>query len=277
MSESAGSPTPRHSSLRVEPFPIDARTALLRLDGDLDLWSSPQLKSALYDLLAVGHDRLVVDLSGVGFMDSTGLGVMIGVQQRFSADERMAIAAPQAPVLRVLELSGAGAALRVFATRDAALSYVTEAATSPAGRTTAPLTADAALMLGIASTAMPFAQSSEDQAERWLRALRNHGESGAILASLGLSETAITDPEYDADADGPPAGRGDPDAVSIVTDEATRISAERGAPKVGTLHVLTAVIVVYGPTFYRALAAHGVDPAELRARVAGAEAATSEI
>jgi anti-anti-sigma factor len=247
---------------------------VISLDGDLALESAPHLKSTLSDLVAAGRDRLVLDLAEVPFMDSTALGVMIGVQRRFAGGERLAIAAPTPPVLRVLELTGLATGLRVFATREAALSYVTEDDAPVPERATPPLTADAALMLGIASTAMPFAQSAEDQAERWLRTLRNHGESGAILASLGLSETALEDPERDGDD--APAERGDPDAVGTVTNEAGRIAAERGAPKLGTLDVLMAVTSVYGPIFYRALAAHGVDPAELTARLAGAEAATAE-
>jgi hypothetical protein len=186
----------------------------------------------------------------------------------------MAIAAPQPPVLRVLELTGLATGLRVFATRDAALSYVTEADPPPPAGGSIPLTADAALMLGIASTAMPFAQSAEDQAERWLRALRNHGESGAILASLGLSEKVVNEPEHEGDDAAP--GRGDPDAVATVTGEATRIATERGATKLGTRDVLLGVVQVYGPTFYRLLAAHGVDPAELTTHLAAAQPAGSE-
>jgi anti-anti-sigma factor len=275
MSQSAGfSTSQKHSALRVDQLMLEDRAVVLILEGDLDLWSSPDLKSAIYDLSANGRKRLVLDLARVGFMDSTALGVMIGVERRFADDERLAIAAPQAPVLRVLELSGLDTNLRVFDTREEALSYVTEGDAAPAEQAAPSFTADAALMLGIASTAMPFARSADDQAERWLRALRNHGESGALLASLGLTETALDEPEHDDHTES--SERGDPDAVTTVTREASRIAIERGAPKLGTLDVLMAVTQVYGPTFYRVLAAHSVDPAELTAHMAGTEAATAE-
>jgi anti-anti-sigma factor len=277
MPDSVGFPSRNsRSTLSVDQLYVGDRAAVVSLEGDLALESAPRLKTVLWDLVATGRDRLVVDLAQVPFMDSTALGVMIGLQRRFADDERLAIAAPTAAVLRVLKLTGLATGLRVFATREAALSYVTEEDAPPAERATPALTADAALMLGIASTAMPFAQSAEDQAERWLRALRNHGESGAILASLGLSETAREDPEHDADADADAPERGDPDAVVTVSDAAGRIAMERGAPKLGTLDVLMAVSQFYGPIFYRVLAAHGVDPAELTARLAGAEPATAE-
>src|SRR5205807_6078330 len=63
------------------------------------------------------------------------------------------------------------------------------------GRERFPLTSarpapdvDTALVLGMASTALPFAGSREEQAERWLRILRMYGDSGAILQRLGVSE-----------------------------------------------------------------------------------------
>jgi anti-sigma B factor antagonist len=245
------------------------------LAGDLDLWSAPQLKTTLCELLDADRTRIVLDLAHVGFMDSTALGVMVGIHRRLGADERMAIAAAAPAVLRVFELSGLAASFRVFATPEAALSYVTEGDMPPAEPGTPPLTADAALMLGIASTAMPFAQSAEEQAERWLRALRNHGESGAILASLGLSEAALAEREFGSE-DEEPTGPGDPDAVATVTAEASRIAVERGAPKLATSDVLQAVILVYGPTFYRVLSSHGVDPAELTARMANRDPAPAE-
>lgn len=264
----------RNSSLAIGQVAVDDRTVVVCLEGDLDLWSAPQLKSVLSGLVSSGRKRIVLDLGRVGFMDSTGLGVMIAAQRRLSGEERMAIAAAAPAVLRVFELSGLATGFRVFASREAALRYVTEGDVHPAERATPPLTADAALMLGIASTAMPFAQSAEDQAERWLRALRNHGEAGAILASLGLSEATLDEPEHESDSE--PAVPGDPDAVGTVTRQAGRLANYRSAPKLDTADVLKAVVEVYGPTFYRVLSAHGVDPAELRARIAGTETAASE-
>jgi len=253
---------------------VGKHTIVLCVEGDLDLWSAPQFKSALSELLAEDRTKLVLDLGRVGFMDSTALGVMIGVQHRFEVQGRLAIAAPAPAVLRVFELSGLAAGLPVFANREAALSYLDGEASHVTDRGTLPLTADAALLLGIASTAMPFAQSAEDQAERWLRALRNHGEAGAVLGSLGLSEAPTGEP--DAEADRTPATPGDPDAVATVTEHASRIARERKAPKLATTHVLLAVVHVYGPTFYRVLAGHGVDPAELRARVTASDPAAAE-
>ena len=60
------------------------------------------------------------------------------------------------------------------------------------------LAPDAAMALGIASTAMPFARTPEDEAERWLRVLRTHGEAGIALHALGVSEGPLETSHGDA-------------------------------------------------------------------------------
>lgn len=260
------------TSLEVES--VDDRTAVIELGGELDLWSAPQLKRALCDLLAAGRKRLILDLGGVQFMDSTALGVLVGIDRRLATDEKLVLAQAGADVLRVFELSGVGASFRIFPTRETALRYVNLDRSESDAAETPPLTADAALLLGIAATAMPFAQSPEEQAERWLRALRRHGEAGAVLASLGVLEAAVSRVERDRDAAS--LRSDDADAVTIVTEHAGHVARERGAAKVATTDVLLAVIHVYGETFEWVLAAHGVDVGELRARLGSGEPAGAE-
>ena len=53
------------------------------------------------------------------------------------------------------------------------------------------LAPDAAIALGIASTAMPFARTPDDEVERWLRVLRLHGQVGIALQAIGVSEVPL--------------------------------------------------------------------------------------
>ena len=55
------------------------------------------------------------------------------------------------------------------------------------------LAPDAAIVLGIASTAMPFARTPHEEVERWLRVLRMHGQVGIALQALGVSEQPLAD------------------------------------------------------------------------------------
>ena len=256
----------------IDTITVDDQTAVVVVDGELDLWSAPVLKRALCDQLDNGRKHLVLDLGDVRFMDSTALGVLVGVDRRLSADERLVIAQPATEVLRLFELSGVGSGMRIFPSRDAAIGYVSLDHVSQLASGTPPLTADAALLLGIAATAMPFAQSFDEQAERWLRALRRHGEAGAVLASLGVQEVPVSRLEEGRESLSP----AEADPVTIVSEHATHLAAARGALKLGTTDVLLAVIDVYGETFARVLAAHDVKLDELLARLADRDPANAE-
>jgi hypothetical protein len=131
------------------------------------------------------------------------------------------------------------------------------------GPTLAP---DAAMALGIASTAMPFARTPEDQAERWLRVLRLHGDAGVALQALGVSEEPLRAVDDRALAESNGSGA-HPDAVDRVADGATQIAVDRGAGGVATSDLLVAVMDVYGADFDRVLQAHGTDRDEVLERL----------
>jgi anti-sigma B factor antagonist len=103
---------------------LDDRTSLIAVEGELDLSSAPQLKWTLLDSLDAGHDQLVLDLSLSTFMDSTALGVLIGVDRSLDSGGRMAIACARADVLHIFELSGMDGAFVIFATLGEALAYI---------------------------------------------------------------------------------------------------------------------------------------------------------
>jgi hypothetical protein len=128
------------------------------------------------------------------------------------------------------------------------------------------LAPDAAMALGIASTAMPFARTPAAEVERWLRALRLQGQVGIALQALGVSEQPL---ERGESAEGKPdtATSGDRDAVALVTENAVRIAGERGSRALSTTDILMAVIHVYGDEFDRVLRVHGADREELLERL----------
>jgi hypothetical protein len=123
---------------------------------------------------------------------------------------------------------------------------------------------DAAMVLGMASTAIPFARSREDQAERWLRILRLHGEAGAALQALGVSEGPL---EAGAESSAEPAGAIGEDPVASVGEAAARVAGMRGARAVGTIDVLLSVMEVYGSEFNHVLRVHGTDRDEVLERL----------
>lgn len=123
---------------------------------------------------------------------------------------------------------------------------------------------DAALVLGMASTAIPFARSREAEAERWLRILRLHGEAGVALQALGVSEAPLEGVAAHEEVD---ESGGSGDIVVRVGDAAALAAARRNAPCFGTVDVLVAVIDVYGSEFNHVLRAHGTDRDEVLERI----------
>jgi anti-anti-sigma factor len=95
--------------------------AILRLDGQLDIDTGAALHAVLNDLLAQADTRIVVDLAGLTFCDSTGLSAFVLAHQRCTATGGyLRLAAPSAFLLRVLGVVGLRAAVPVFRTVEAA-------------------------------------------------------------------------------------------------------------------------------------------------------------
>jgi hypothetical protein len=132
-----------------------------------------------------------------------------------------------------------------------------------------PLSQDAALVVALAGTAMPFAHSAEDEAERWLRALRLHGQVGAALQSLGVGEASLM-PNPDAEHDSPATPPKGGDVLDEVTRRAGGFAVARDAETVGTPDLLFAVFDIYGELFDRVLYLRGTSREELTERLAGA-------
>lgn len=135
------------------------------------------------------------------------------------------------------------------------------------------LSQDAALVAALAGTAMSFSRSAEDQAERWLRALRLHGQVGCALQALGVGEAPLmtrSEPVRDTPAGTPPLGE---EAVDRVVRRAREYAVGRGAPVVCTVDLLFALFEVYERLMDRALYVRGASREELLEQLAGACAA----
>ena len=108
-----------------------------------------------------------------------------------------------------------------------------------------PLSQDAALVVALAGTAMSFSHSAEDEAERWLRALRLHGHVGAALQALGIGEAPLmTGSEPNGEPTGtPPLGSHAMERVALRAEE---LALKRASRTVGTVDLLFAVFEMYG-------------------------------
>ena len=114
-----------------------AHVILLEVDGEVDSLTAPRLEAGLEAALAGASPDdtdVVVDLSGVTFLASSGLAVLIGAARRVSAsDMRLHLVAASRAVTRPLEVTGADALFDVHADVAAALAAATPGVAPPHG------------------------------------------------------------------------------------------------------------------------------------------------
>jgi anti-sigma B factor antagonist len=97
-------------------YRLDAGVAVVTLTGEIDVATCELLRAGLLRVVTDENDRgLVVNLAGVNFMDSTGLGVLVGVWHRLGARRgTLALAAPSRQIRRVLTGTGLTKVLAVY-------------------------------------------------------------------------------------------------------------------------------------------------------------------
>ena len=107
-----------HEDLSIHVHTIDGMQ-VFELVGSLDIATSPTVRAALIEASERGDHRLIVDLHKVDFLDSTGLGALIGAQRRakeFNGEVRLV--AKEGQILRLLRITGLLKVFSVYATLD---------------------------------------------------------------------------------------------------------------------------------------------------------------
>lgn len=110
------------SAFGISQRELDGCTTVIAVEGELDLSTAPRLKWMLVDCLAAGQNQLVLDLSLTNFMDSTALGVLVGVRRKLHSEDRLAIVCTEPDVLKIFEYAGMDGAFAIFPTLDEALA-----------------------------------------------------------------------------------------------------------------------------------------------------------
>jgi anti-sigma B factor antagonist len=81
--------------------------AVVDVKGEIDVYTAPKLREKLIELVSEGSYDVVVNLEGVDFLDSTGLGVLVGALKRVKAhDGGLALVCTQDKILKIFKITG---------------------------------------------------------------------------------------------------------------------------------------------------------------------------
>ncbi len=97
--------------------------SVLEVGGEVDVATAPRLREQLIKLVNAEKYRIVVDLQGVDFIDSTGLGVLIGALKRVRThDGDLAVVCTEPRIVKVFEITGLNQVFRLLDSVDTAVA-----------------------------------------------------------------------------------------------------------------------------------------------------------
>jgi anti-sigma B factor antagonist len=101
---------------------------VISLAGEVDLYTAPEFKQQLLDVIAKGAKSVVVDFSNTTFIDSTTLGVLVGGVKRLRpAGGSLALVCTDDNITKIFEITGLDRVFPIHPSREEALAAVTAA------------------------------------------------------------------------------------------------------------------------------------------------------
>jgi anti-sigma B factor antagonist len=112
----------------LPPVNLDVETgtkngsSVVTLRGEIDVYTAPRLRQTLIDLVDGGATDIVVDMEKVDFLDSTGLGVLVGGLKRVKdRDGSLKLVANQDRILKIFDITGLARVFPIYGTLQEAL------------------------------------------------------------------------------------------------------------------------------------------------------------
>ena len=112
-------------------YRLDSGVAVVKVTGEVDVSTSSSFRDSLLEVITdENHHGLVVNLASVNFLDSTGVGVLVGIWHRVRATQGcMTLAAPSRQARGILETTGLTKVFPVYGTEAEAVQACREPAT----------------------------------------------------------------------------------------------------------------------------------------------------
>src|ERR1700675_2061539 len=96
---------------------------VISLSGEVDLYTAPECKQQLLEVIGEGGKQVIVDFTNTTFIDSTTLGVLVGGVKRLRTNEgQLSLVCSDRNITKIFEITGLDRVFTIYPTRDEAIS-----------------------------------------------------------------------------------------------------------------------------------------------------------
>jgi anti-sigma B factor antagonist len=101
---------------------VDGKT-VVTVGGEIDVYTAPKLRAQITELVADGRYQIVIDMEAVEFLDSTGLGVLVGGLKKVRAhDGSLELVCTQDRLLKIFRITGLAKVFAIHGSAESALA-----------------------------------------------------------------------------------------------------------------------------------------------------------
>ena len=117
--------------IKTEPLGDDSY--VISLAGEVDLYTAPEFKQQLLEVIGQGGKNVIVDFTDTTFIDSTTLGVLVGGVKRLRTNEgQLSLVCSDRNITKIFEITGLDRVFTIYPSRDQAVSTLQSSSQPPA-------------------------------------------------------------------------------------------------------------------------------------------------
>ncbi len=106
---------------------------VISLAGEVDLYTAPEFKQQLLEVIGQGGQQVVIDFTNTTFIDSTTLGVLVGGVKRLRTNGgQLSLVCSDRNITKIFEITGLDRVFTIYGTRDEAVAQIGSSAQPPA-------------------------------------------------------------------------------------------------------------------------------------------------
>jgi anti-sigma B factor antagonist len=110
-------------NFEIKTEQLNGDAYVIALGGEVDLYTAPEFKQQLLDVIGKGAKEVVVDFSDTTFIDSTTLGVLVGGVKRLRTnDGQLSLVCSDRNITKIFEITGLDRVFTIYGSRDEAVS-----------------------------------------------------------------------------------------------------------------------------------------------------------